>query len=84
MLDNHGSNSDSLRIEGNDLDPTTPDPETMSLAELNISIDAEMIRDTSAELLLLPPALRQAALADFAEIDPALARKVELALMFAL
>ena len=83
MVDDHDSNSDSKSIEANDLESITP-YDSMPLAELTTQIDAEMIRDTVADLLVIPPVLRQAALADFAEINPELARKVEVALMFAL
>ena len=61
-----------------------PDYESMSLAELTINIDAELLEATTADILSIAPENRAAAIADFAEIDPILGQKLALSVAYAL
>ena len=79
-LPDHGSNSYNLFNE-DDLDTPT-NFETMSLKELNLQVDAELLEITLADILTMPACLRSAAISDFEEIDPALAAKLRLELLF--
>jgi hypothetical protein len=54
----------------------------MSLKELNIQIDCELLEEALSDFLQIPLARRSAAIADFAEADPALAKKLHLELLF--
>ena len=65
-------------------DSTQHDYLTMSLKELQITIDAEILQDTVEDIMSLPPSKRSAAIADFTEIDPELGRKLTLSVSFAL
>ena len=82
MLDNHGSNRHSSGIGANDLDSTNY--EAMSLKQLQVVVDSEILAETVADIMSLPAAKRTAAIADFAEIDPELGAKLHLAVSFAL
>ena len=79
-LHDHGSNSYNFFNE-DDLDTTT-NFENMSLKELNLQVDAELLEVTLSDILSIPPCLRSAAISDFEEIDPALAAKLRLELLF--
>ena len=79
-LPDHGSNSYNLFNE-DDLDTPT-NFETMSLKELNLQVDAELLEITLVDILTMPACLRSAAISDFEEIDPALAAKLRLELLF--
>jgi hypothetical protein len=84
-LTDHGSNSYNLFNEANDLEAnhyTQPGYGAMSLKELNLQIDSELLEATLSDILSIPPALRSAAIADFEEIDPALGAKLRLELLF--
>lgn len=76
------SNSYSHGIGGQQ-PPLTP-YDTMSLKELNTCVDAELLEMTLADIMSLPAEKRTAAIADFAEIDPALGAKLHLAVSFAI
>ena len=56
----------------------------MSVAELTVTIDAELLEATTADILSIAPEKRAAAIADFAEIDPILGQKLALSVAFAL
>lgn len=83
-MDNHDSNSDSWINGANDPDAILSTLETMSLQQLQTTIDAEILADTVADIMSLPACKRTAAIADFAEIDPVLGAKLHLAVSFAL
>lgn len=84
-LTDHGSNSYKDFIEAISLDinhDPPADSEAMSLKELNIQIDCELLEEALSDFLQIPLARRSAAIADFAEADPALAKKLHLELLF--
>ena len=81
-LANHGSNRDG-DVTGENT-PLTPNYSAMTLAELNQQIDSEILDDTLADILSMPHHLRNAAVADFEEVDPALGAKLRLELTFVL
>ena len=81
-LPNHDSNSYNEFIEANDLDEYT-DFETMSLAELNLTLDNDILELTVPEILALPAELQAGAIEDFCEIDPELGKKLRLEILFA-
>lgn len=62
-----------------------PTPYTeMSLKELQVTVDSEILADTVADILSLPVEKRSAAIADFAEIDPVLGQRLSIAVSFAI
>jgi len=69
---------------GHESDSNPPLYTEMSLKELQITIDAEILADTVADIMTLAPEKRSAAIADFAEIDPELGQRLHLAVSFAL
>lgn len=71
----HDSNRHHQAIDTDYLD--------MSLAQLQITIDGELLNETVADIMSLPAGKRSAAIADFAEIDPILGAKLHLAVSFA-
>ena len=81
-LHDHGSNSYNLFNEAQDLDTHSTNYEAMSLKELNLQVDAELLEITLSDILAIPHCLRSAAISDFEEIDPALAAKLRLELLF--
>jgi hypothetical protein len=86
-LTDHGSNSYNLFNEANDLEANHYTPTgygAMSLKELNLQIDSELLEATVSDILQIPPALRSQAIADFEEIDPALGAKLRLEFLFIL
>lgn len=86
-LTDHGSNSYNLFNEANDLGTnhyTSTGYGAMSLKELNLQIDSELLEATVSDILQIPPALRSQAIADFEEIDPALGAKLRLEFLFIL
>ena len=66
----------------NELDEST-DFETMSLAELNLTLDNDILELTVPEILALPTELQADAIEDFCEIDPELGKKLRLEILFA-
>ena len=56
--------------------------DTMSLAQLQITIDGELLNETVADIMQLEPSKRVAAIEDFAEIDPLLGQRLTLAVAF--
>ena len=80
-LDGNDSNSYKDPIDAM-IDSST-DYTNMSLKELNLQIDAELLELTLGDVLSIPTALRSAAIEDFAEADPELAAKLRLELLFA-
>lgn len=81
-LPDHDSNRYNFLNEAQDLDTQPTNYETMSLKELNLQVDAELLEVTMRDMLAMPACLRSAAIEDFAEIDPALAAKLRLELLF--
>jgi hypothetical protein len=81
-LPDHGSNSYDSFNEAQDLDTRPIGCGDMSLKELNMQVDAELLEIAMVDMLQLPSCLRPAAIADFEEIDPALAAKLRLELLF--
>lgn len=71
-------------LAGSEVLFTSPDYEAMPLAELQMTIDGEILADTLRDILCIPPALRSAAVADFAAIDPVLGAKLRASLSLAL
>jgi hypothetical protein len=82
-LHDHDSNSYNYLNEAQDLDTHFTDYEAISLNELNLQVDAELLELTLDDVLSISAELRSAAIEDFAEIDPALAAKLRLELLFA-
>jgi hypothetical protein len=82
-LCDHDSNSYNEFNEAQDLDTYSTNYEAMSLKELNLQVDAELLELTLDDILAIPAALRSAAIEDFAEADPELAAKLRLELLFA-
>ena len=81
-LRDHGSNSYNFLNEAQHLDTHSTNYADMSLKELNLQVDAELLESTMADMLQMPSCLRSAAIADFEEVDPALAAKLRLELLF--
>lgn len=81
-LPGHDSNSYNFLNEAQDLDTHFTDYEAMSLKELNLQVDAELLNETLVDILAIPACLRSAAIADFEEIDPALGAKLRLEVLF--
>ena len=79
-LFSNDSNSYNEAIEAM-LDSST-DYETMSLKELNATIDSELLSETLQDILSIPGCLRSQAISDFEEIDPALGAKLRLEVLF--
>ena len=80
-LPNHDSNSYNSGI-GNEPDEFT-NFETMSLAELNLTLDSDILELTVPEILSLPAELQAGAIEDFCEIDPELGKKLRLEILLA-
>ena len=80
-LPNHDSNSYNSAI-GNDPDQTI-NFQTMSLAELNLTLDSDILELTVPEILSLPAHLQAGAIEDFCEIDPELGQKLRLEILLA-
>lgn len=80
-LPDHDSNSYNIH-NGDDPDSPT-DFETMSLKELNLALDSDLLELTVPEILALPANLRAGAIEDFCEIDPQLGKKLRLEVLFA-
>lgn len=55
-----------------------PDYQAMSLSELRITVDQELLSDTIKDILQVPPCLRSKAIDDFCLIDPVLGAKLRL------
>lgn len=80
----HDQNRDIGCTGDNPGQPETINFQAMSLKELQVTIDAELLAATTAEILAMPASKRTAAIADFAEIDPELGAKLHLSVSLGL